>query len=268
MIDQALRALLVSTLLACNPGLGLAADTPAPFDHSHAAWDALLREHVVGGDLDYAALKADRKAFDAYLARLAAVTPEELSGWSREQRFAFWINAYNAFTVQKVIDHYPLKSIRDLDGALSIRTVFDSEFIPLRRLHPKGKDDDLSLNDIEHAILRERFRDARVHTAINCASRSCPPLRAEAFVAERLDEQLDEQMRAFVADETRNRIEIGAKEIALSEIFKWFSEDFERDGGSVREYVALRAPAEKAATVRAARIRYLDYDWQLNAVRR
>lgn len=267
------RVLLVPLLMACTPALAPAsvptaqeapASTPAPFDHAHAAWDMILRQRVAKDAFDYAGLKADRAAFDAYVARLEAVTPEELAGWTQPQRFAFWINTYNAFTVQKVIDNYPLKSIRKLDGALSIRTVFDSEFIPMRRLHPKGKDDDLSLNDVEHGILRERFKDARLHAAINCASASCPPLRNEAFVADRLDAQLDEQMRAFVNDPTRNRIEAGAREVSLSEIFKWFSDDFERDAGSVREYLARWLTPEKAAAVREAKIRYLDYDWDLN----
>jgi len=165
-----------------------------------------------------------------------------------------------------VIDNYPLKSIRKLDGAFGLKGVFDKDFIPMKAHHPEGKDEELSLNDIEHGILRKKFRDARVHAAINCASKSCPPLRAEAFTAEKLDAQLDEQMRAFVNDPARNRIDPAKKELEISEIFKWFEEDFERDAKSVKEFLVRYVPPERAELVRNAKIRYLDYDWDLNDV--
>jgi hypothetical protein len=245
---------------------------PAPsrtaFDHSHAAWTEVLRTCVRDGGFDYARLKEDPAPLAAYLAELQAVTPAELAGWSEAQRFAFWINAYNAHTIHKVVENYPLESIKDLSGAFGLKSVFDREFIPMRAHHPEGKDDELSLNDIEHGILRKQFRDARLHAAINCASKSCPPLRAEAFVAERLEAQLEEQMRAFVNDPARNRIDPARKELAISQIFEWFAADFERDAGSVREYLARFAPADSAEFLRSTRLRYLDYDWDLNDVPR
>jgi len=234
------------------------------FDHSHAAWTAVLAEHVDADTFDYAALAKDRAGFEAYLSSLEAVTAEELAGWRKEQRFAFWINAYNAYTIRKVVDNYPLKSIRKLDGTFGLSSVFDSEFIPLRALHPEGKGEKLSLNDIEHEILRKHFEDARIHAAINCASTSCPPLRAEAFVAERLEKQLDEQMRAFVNDPARNRLDKKRNRLRVSEIFKWFKEDFERDGESVKGYLARWLPEEEHAFVEKAALEYLDYDWSLN----
>src|SRR5262245_11798649 len=170
--------LLSACALAAMPG----AQEPAAFDHSHAAWTQILKAHVRDGGFDYAKLKQDRQAFDAYLGALRAVTPEALAGWSDKQRFAFWINAYNAHCIQKVIDNYPLKSIRKLDGAFGLNTVFDKAFIKLQA----QKGEELSLNDIEHKILRAKFKDARLHAAINCASKSCPPLRAEAFTADKL----------------------------------------------------------------------------------
>jgi len=266
--------LLHSALLWILCGCGLAAEplaapaqaqtAPTAFDQSHAAWTRVLASCVRDGGFDYARLKADPAQLEAYLKALHAVTPETLAGWSEKQRFAFWINVYNAHCIQKVVENYPLKSIRKLDGLLGINTVFDKAFIPMRAHHPDGKDEDLSLNDIEHKILRKRFKDARVHAAINCASASCPPLCNEAFTAERLDAQLDEQMRAFVNDPARNRIDPAKNELALSEIFKWFEEDFERDAKSVKEYLIRWLPAEKADFVRSTRIRYLDYDWDLN----
>ena len=235
------------------------------FDQEHALFTGILAEHVRGGGFDYGALTKDRADLDAYIELLVAVTPEKLASWERDQRYAFWINAYNAFTIQKVIDNYPLKSIRKLDKNLGITTVFEQSFIPMNAHNPDGKGE-LSLNDIEHKILRPGFEDARVHAAINCASASCPPLRAEAFVASRLDAQLDEQMRLFVRDHKRNRLDRRKDRLRLSEIFKWFKEDFEKDAGSVRAYLKLWLPAEEHEFVDDAKLEYLDYDWSLNDV--
>ena len=251
-----------------GPGSGQGSGRPsATFDHSHGLWNTILREHVEGDRFDYAGLEADRAKLDAYLAELAAVTPATLLSWSEAQRFAFWINAYNAFTVERVVDAYPLQSIRDLDKLLGLASVFEQRFIPLNALHPEGKDEKLSLEDIEHRILRVRFRDARLHAAINCASESCPPLANEAFVAERLNEQLETRMRAFLADSKRNRFDHEKNRLLLSPIFKWFDGDFERDAGSVRAYVARFAPAGEAELVERAKIDYLDYSWDLNDAR-
>lgn len=261
-----LARLVLWILFACGlRSTALAQQGPAAFDHSHAIWTEVLRACVRDGGFDYAKLKQDRTKLDAYLSTLRAVTPEALAGWNEKQRFAFWINTYNAHCIQKVIDDYPLKSIRKLDGVFGISTVFDKAFIPMKAHHPDKKNEELALNDIEHKILRKQFKDARLHAAINCASKSCPPLRNEAFTADRLDAQLEEQMRAFVNDPARNHLD-PKKELAVSEIFKWFAEDFERDAKSVKEYLVRFAPAEKAEFIRGAKIRYLDYDWDLNDV--
>lgn len=252
--------------LDAPPPVALPSSAPRAFDHSHRLWDGILRRHVHGDAFDYAALAKDRGDLDAYLRTLHAVTPEQLASWSREQRFAFWINTYNAHTVQKVVDHYPIRSIKKLSGAFGLNSVFDDRFIDMPALHPAGKKKKLSLNDIEHEILRKRFKDARVHAAINCASRSCPPLRNEAFVADRLDRQLDEQMRAFLADSSRNRYDHAKGILWLSKVFDWFEEDFVRDRGSVRDYVLAYCPEDERDFVRNAKIRYLDYDWSLNDV--
>ncbi|HXV37589.1 MAG TPA: DUF547 domain-containing protein [Myxococcota bacterium] len=237
------------------------------FDHGHAAWSAILAQHVVGDSFDYAGLAADRAAFDTYRASLAAVGADEFARWSERERHAFWINAYNAFTIQKVIDHYPLESIRDLDRAFGLSSVFANAFIPLAKLDPQ-RARSLSLDDIEHGILRPRFADARDHAAINCASVSCPPLRAEAFAAAELERQLDEQMRAFVRDPRRNRLDRERDRLYLSAVFDWFREDFERDAGSVRAYLKRWLPTDAHDFVDRARIEYLDYDWSLNDARR
>ena len=241
-------------------------DVAPAFDQTHARWTKVLKANVKGPLFDYAAVAKDPSELKAYLAELESVTPEALAGWTREQRYAYWINAYNAYTIQLIVDNLPLKSIRDLSGSFGLSSVFDKAWIPLEPHHPKGKKKKLSLNDIEHEILRPRFEDARVHAAVNCASWSCPPLLGEAFVAARLEKQLDAQMRAFVADRDRNVFDRGKKVARISKIFDWFRSDFDRDAGSVRAYLLKYASEEDAAFLRDAKLRHVDYDWKLNAV--
>jgi len=258
-----LRTLAAGCALVLAAASVRAQGVPAAFDHSHARWSDVLRGCVRDGALDYAKLKGDRAEFDAYLAALHAVTPELLAGWNDKQRLAFWINVYNAHCVARALDAYPLKSIRRLDGGFGLNTAFDQAFIPMRALHPAGKDADLSLNDVQDRILRKRFRDARVLAALHNSAKSAPPLRAEAYTADALDAQLDQQMRAFLDDATKNKIDPAAKELALSEVFKWFAEDFERDGKSLQEFLIRFASKDKADFIRAAPVRFLAYDWSL-----
>jgi len=265
--------LVAAVALACTAPETSARPAPSEepaversFDHEHARWTRILGRHVHGDRFDYAALAKDRGELDAYLAELSSVTPDELEGWTTKQRFAFWINVYNAFTISLVVDHHPVDSIRDIGSLL--RPVWKKRFIPLEALDPDGKGQKLSLDVVEHGILRPRFEDARVHAAVNCASEGCPPLFAEAFVAERLDAQLDEQARAWLADPERNRYDRAESEVRVSAIFDWFEEDFERDAGSVQAWIARYAPASEAGWIRAAEdldIEHLDYSWKLNA---
>lgn len=237
----------------------------AEFDHEHAQWTAILAKHVHGDLFDYAAVKKDPAALDAYLATLHSVTGEQLKSWDENQRMAFWINVYNAHAVKLVADNYPVKSIRDLGTLLN--KVWDKRFIAMPGLHPSGKNKNLSLDDVEHKILRPRFEDARVHAAVNCASESCPPLRNEAFVGKRLDAQLDEQVRAWLADESRNQFDLAAGKLRVSEIFNWFKSDFVRDGGNVQGWIAKYAPEKVATAIQSGtklKLSYLDYSWKLN----
>lgn len=235
------------------------------FDQGHALWSEVLAEHVKGDRFDYGALKKDRARLDRYLASLGAVTPQELAAWTREQQFAFWINVYNAHCIALVVSEYPVDSIKDIGGWFT--PVWKKRFIDLPAHHPSGKPGKLSLDDVEHAILRPRFKDARVHAAVNCASLGCPPLRPEAFVAERLDAQLDEQCRTWLADGTRNRFDAAKRRAEVSAIFDWFKEDFVRDGGSVAGWLAKHAPAEHREWLAKGEVelRFLDYSWKLNA---
>lgn len=229
-----------------------AAETEPP---SHALWDSLLHRHVrTDGFVDYKGFVRDSAILNQYLAALAAANPASTT-WAREEKIAFWINAYNAFTVRLIVSHYPVSSIKDIKkGIAFINSVWDIKFI-----HIGGETYDL--NNIEHGILRSEFKDARIHAAINCASWSCPRLRPEAYTADQLDAQLTGAMRDFVNDPLRNRV--SAEKAEISRIFNWFGGDFVRDAGSVRSYIN-RYASEKLKP--GGSISYLDYDWRLNDV--
>lgn len=220
---------------------------------SHILWDSLLHRHVkADGFVDYKGFIRDSVEFKQYLDSLSAANPDT-DNWTREEKMAFWINAYNAFTVKLIVDAYPVASIKDIKrGIAFVNSVWDIKFIQIG-----GKTYDL--NNIEHGILRLKFKDARIHAAINCASYSCPKLRDEAYTADKLDAQLTDAMRGFVNDPLRNRV--SAKKAEISEIFKWFRGDFVRDTGSIREYLNRYADEKLDSN---GRISHLNYDWRLN----
>jgi hypothetical protein len=231
-------------------------------DPEHPAWTALLREYVDDGRVDYAGMKArGQPALAAYLRSLEAPGPEAYAGFTREQRLAFWVNVYNAYTVQLILDHYPLPSIRRI-GWLPLAAFF-KRFIPLRVLGGKKP---LSLNQVEHEQLRGRLKDPRIHFAIVCASTSCPRLRSEAYRASEVDAQLDSAAREFVRDPRRNRVDPEKGTAEVSRIFKWFRSDFERDGRTLGEYIAQYAEPAAAEVLRkkGRRPGFLGYDWSLN----
>ncbi|MEY4259057.1 MAG: hypothetical protein RL656_30 [Bacteroidota bacterium] len=220
----------------------------------HGEWDALVKKHVSkNGMVDYQGFLKDKKQLQVYLDKLSANRPT--SKWSKNEKMAFWINAYNAFTVKLILDHYPIKSIKDIKrGIPFVNSVWDIAFIPM------GKDK-IDLNYIEHTILRKEFKDPRIHAAINCASFSCPLLRNEAYYASRLDEQLNDAMRKFVNDPQRNQLD--KANIKISKIFSWFAGDFKLNGLSVVDYFNKYAKKRVQAN---ARIDFLEYQWELNDV--
>lgn len=250
MMPPAVR--LALALLAAPP---VAWSACTDVDPRHAAWTAIVARRVEAGRVDYAGLqREDGAALDAYLATLSGVCAADYERWTRAGKIAFWINAYNAFTVRLVLDHHPIASIRDI-GWVPL-AAFRRKFIPMEGL----KGGTISLDDIEHRTLRSAFREPRIHFALVCAARGCPPLRAEAYRGADLERQLDEQARAFLADPTKNRVE--GETLHLSPIFQWFRGDFEAAGGSLAAFVApyLGTRAPGAWT----RIEFLDYDWRLN----
>jgi hypothetical protein len=236
------------------------------FDHSHKAWDALLKKHVVvldrgkASQVRYKGMSDDRAALKQYLDSLSSVKSEEFSRWTRNEQMAFLINAYNAFTVEKILTRYPdIRSIWDFGKIFG--NPFKDDFFTL--LGRKA-----TLDWIEHETLRPKYKDPRVHYAVNCASIGCPMLREEAYVAARLDAQLDEQAVRFLSDRSRNRFAGGRLEV--SKIFDWFKEDFEpRDRYFARhaELLAEDPAARKTVAEGRAPLTFLEYDWTLNAAK-
>ncbi len=252
----------MTRLLSVIFALALAA--PAfGFDQTHAGWDGVLKKYQTDkGMVRYKDLKADAadKAhpLNTYLAALQAVPKAEWEGWSKGDKMAFLINAYNALTVKLIVDHYPVASIKKIGGILT--KPWSVEFFSLFGGALKA------LDPIEHEWLRPQFKDFRIHAAVNCASISCPPLRREAFVGARLDLQLDEQMQNWLADPSRNKYDAAKGELELSKLFDWYKKDFEDWGGGVKAVVTKYGPeaAKKAYAAKEPDVDYLDYDWGLN----
>ncbi len=249
----------------------------------HAAFDTVLTLYVQDGRVDYAALKTGRAVLDRYLSQVAAVTAEQFDAWPEQEQIAYLVNAYNAYVLETVIDHYPIKgsgffkkltspkrfalpsnSIRQIDG------VFDG--IPHQ---VAGKE--MTLDDIEHGTLRANYNEPRVHFALVCAALSCAPSREEAYRPDRLDEQLDEQGRIFLNDPRLNRFEVDRGQVHLSKIFDWFGDDFRQfatDSGyrgdekvnGVLTFVSGYLLDRVATFLEAGeyKVHFLDYDWTLN----
>jgi len=233
------------------------------FDHSHSAWNKVLKTYVgVDGATSrvrYAALKERPEDLNAYLATVEKVSLTEFSNFSEKQRLAFLINSYNALTVKLILDHYPVKSIKDIGGIFS--SPWKEKFFTL--FGEKHR-----LDDIEHEMIRKKFNEPRIHFALVCASKDCPGLRNEAFVVLRLDEQLENAANSFLRDSKRNSFNAKDGVLSISSIFKWYGEDFSKKFGSVKSFIAPRmakTPDEEIAIKSdKAKIKYLDYDWSLN----
>lgn len=257
--------MLILSFLFFSPTHILFATTS--FDLNHPQWAEILKRYVDNGLVDYSALKKSPQILDSYLEAIQSVSKQEYEAWSRNEKIVFWVNAYNAITVKVIVDHYPIKR-QGFKGALypsnSIRQipgVWDR--ITYRVL---GKV--IALNEIEHGILRKEFREPRIHFALVCASLGCPVLRSEPYVGERLDTQLNDQVRRFLADPKKMRYDSETDTLHLSPIFKWFGEDFEKMG-SVFSFVKQYLPEETAGKISGeTKIEWLGYDWSLNEGRK
>lgn len=239
----------------------------------------VLRTYVDDhGMVNYRGLKEHRDKLDAFAVTIAALDPEVYARWSEKEKIAFWINAYNALTLEAIVAHYPItpsltasllfpkNSIRQIPG------VWDE-------LHFDVMGRKMTLDEIEHETLRAKFNEPRIHLALVCAAMGCPPLRNEPYVGDRLDDQLDDQARKFLANPQKFRLDRQGNTVYLSSIFKWFGEDFVRTYGTnerftgygeteraVLNFISRYLDAGEGDDLTAARyrIKYLDYDWSLN----
>lgn len=220
--------------------------------YNHAPFNDLLAAHVRGGGIDYDGLTADEAKLDAYLAPAQHYTTE---GLSRTEAMAFWINMYNAWTLKLILTKYP-----DVDSIKDLGSIFSS---PWKKRFVKIGGKTLTLGEIEHDILREQFKDPRIHFAINCASRSCPPLLPEAYRAETLDEQLDGATQAFINNNANTLVD--GNRLIVSRIFKWYKDDFEGDiPGYIRKYASGSLKQALKKQKDSVDIVFMDYDWSLN----
>ena len=237
--------------------------TPPSFDHSHALWTKLLNQYVsvsgASSDVFYRRWKKDMTELDQYLRSLSEVSKEEYSTFRPDERLAFLINAYNAFTIKLILNHYPVKSIKEIGGWFS--SPWKQKFFGLlgKRTH---------LDSIEHDMIRQDFDEPRIHFALVCASRGCPALQSEAFVAKNLREQLEHAGKQFLRFRERNYYDPQQNRLYLSKIFRWFGDDFASQYGSYRTFVADRITDELSLQQKISnsqvRVSFLDYDWSLN----
>ncbi len=262
-------AALLTLAVASFPALAL--------DHSHQPWEALLKKHVRlasngnASQVSYAGMARDRGQLAAVMDEYQKVTKAEFDAWTKPRQQAFLINFYNAATVEKILKRYPdLKSIRDFG------TVFGN---PWKDKFFTLFGQPAFLDQVEHEILRREgvYDDPRVHVAVVCASIGCPMLRNEAFVAEKLESQLEDAMRRFLSDRSRNRYNAETRRLEVSRIFDWYGKDFEKGhkgfsslkGALARYADPLADRPEDRAAVREQRVevQFLDYDWALNDAR-
>ncbi len=248
--------------LLAAPG---AAQAPPGEGFDTAAYARVLETYVTSeGRVRYAALKAEPADLKAFVQQLAAVSPENRPDLfpTRAAQMAYWINAYNAFVLDAVVEAYPVESVRDLKFGFGVLFFKRDRFVAGGRR--------LSLDDIEHGILRRQFADPRMHFALNCASTSCPPLARQPYRGETLEAQLDQAARAFIGRE--ENVWMRGDVLFLSKIFDWYAEDFTRRTGAadgsatVVDYLRGYLPAETAERIRQEkpRIEYYNYDWSLN----
>ncbi len=250
--------------------------TAKPFSYDDLASALKYVDH--DGMVNYKALKGQRDRLDSFCRLIANLDRQKFDKWTRNDKVAFWINAYNALTLKAIIDNYPIKarlfksltypknSIRQIPGVWDKR-----QFLVMGQK--------MTLDQVEHRILREQFKEPRIHVALVCAARSCPPLRSVPYVSKKLDQQFDDQARKFLSQPTNFRVDKKAKKVYLSKIFQWFGKDFVtiykpaqgftghgEAQRSVLNFVSKYLSAGDAEYLRTGKYKvlYLDYDWTLN----
>ncbi len=270
------KAVLLALASALLAGAGSGEATLKYDDYA-----ALLKTYVSDtGMVNYKGLKADRRQLDVFVAALGRLEAKNYERWNQKDKIAFWLNAYNALTLKAIIDNYPIKSsftkslawpknsIRQIDGAWN-KIKFDV----------MGQK--LTLEHIEHKILRAQFGEPRIHMALVCAAMGCPPLRNEPYVAAKLDEQLDNQTRKFLSNPAKFRLDTDKGVLYLSPIFKWFANDFAKSYprhtryrghkssqaaviAFIDQYLPKQDSQRRSDDSRTYKVKHLDYDWSLN----
>ncbi|WP_419168254.1 DUF547 domain-containing protein [Halobacteriovorax sp.] len=232
--------------------------TYADFKHSHEKWNQVLKQYTDKKDnqvyFNYKELNKNQKLLNAYLLSLESITQDEFDLFTQDQKIAFWINAYNAYTIKVVLKNYPVKSIRDISSGWFSTGPWKIKFIKL--LGNK-----VSLDNIEHDIIRKQFYEPRIHFAVNCASIGCPSLLQEAFVADKLDSQLDKAAQNFLHNKSKNYLK--GNTLYLSKIFKWYGSDFNQGYGSFKKYVVKVLGLSN----REYEVEFNEYDWNLNELK-
>ncbi len=237
-------------LFSCqSPVPGMAKTTPP----SYKPWNELLKANVsADGKVNYKGFIKEKAKLEAYLKTISENAPDRKT-WSKDEQLAYWINAYNAFTVKLIVDNYPVESIKNLGPSIKIPLVSDVWHYKFFKIGGQ----EFSLDEIEHSILRKEFDEPRIHFAINCASVSCPPLLNEAFETKTIDAQLDRVAKGFI-NSTRNKITPDA--VQISSIFSWFKGDFTKNGSLIdflNKYSKVKIKSN-------AKVSHLDYNWSLN----
>ena len=254
----------LKSIITCLLLLAFYYEPAYAFDHQYQEYDKLLQDIVETRGLQtavkYSQLKNNTKPLEKFTDSIEAVSRSEYDGWTKAQQLAFLINAYNALTLKLVIQHYPdIKSIKDIGGFFTG---------PWKQKFFKLFGEDSYLDHIEHDLIRKDFSEPRIHFAVNCASRGCPALQPEAYIADKLDEQLEHAARSFLMDEERNRYDKDKNLLEISSLFKWYHDDFEQAAGSIQAFIAPYITDESGLRNHIAEnkpaIHYLDYDWNLN----
>ena len=253
MNQRYFRPVLVLTVSLVVGSLGLQTTSRAS-TVNHEIWADLLEKYIKPGGVDYTGFKKEEDRLDQYLAVLENTDPEKLP---RNEQYAYYINLYNAWTIKLILSGYPgVKSIKEFGTIL--KSPWQKEWV-------RVNGEIITLDHVEHDILRPRFKDPRVHFAINCSAASCPPLRPEPYLAATLDQQLDDSTRAFVNDADSYRLE--GNTLYVSRIFQWFSEDFNEDAlGFYLQYAEGELKEKLSRQKDNIKVKYLHYDWALNDV--
>lgn len=245
----------------------------AAYDPQHLLFTKVLSINVKDGVVNYENIKKNASELESYLSQIKEVKKEVYDQWTPSEQMAYLINAYNAFTLKMISDFYPVESIRDIGGKVG-GNVFNKKSKQWRvsEYEANGKKFEfkvagkaVTLDEIEHDMLRPLFKDPRVHFALVCGAVSCPFLRSEAYVSTKLSEQLDAQGKQFLADPFRNRYDDTKKVLYLSRIFDWFKGDFTKSGKLVTFLKPFLPQAVQSKVNDDTDVEYLEYQWDLNS---